>query len=115
MDTAEAGVPGAVRITGGIRQFVRVSGKMEYHTTGEPRWLNIANIEQIEAPATLAVAEAGAAWTYDYWESPSAAEYAQRQGVAPVSDFSALFGAGSAEDWEGFDDAVERWRAESPV
>lgn len=98
-----------------IRQFVRVSGKMEYHATGEPRWLNIADIEQTGAPAVSALDEAGAAWTYDYWENLPAAEYARRQGVQPVSDFSVIFGAGAAEDWEGFDEAVERWRAENPV
>ena len=98
-----------------IRQFVRVSGKMEFQTTGEPRWLNIANIEQIDAPAASAMAETGAAWTYDYWENLPAAEYARRQGVQPVSDFSVLFGAGGAEDWEGFDEAVERWHEETPV
>lgn len=98
-----------------IRQFVRVSGRMEYHPTGEPRWLNIANIEQIDPPAAAAIAETGAAWAYDYWENLPAAEYARRQGVQPVTDFSTLFGAGVAEDWEGFDDAVERWRAENPV
>lgn len=33
------------------------------------------------------------------------------QGVQPV-DFSALFGAGQAEDWEGFEEAVELWRSD---
>jgi len=98
-----------------IRQYVRVSGKMEYQTTGEPRWLNIANIEQIDAPAASAMEDAGAAWSYDYWENLTAADYARRQGVQPVSDFSILFGAGVPEDWEGFDEAVERWHEESPV
>lgn len=98
-----------------IRQFVRVSGKMDYHPTGEPRWLNIANIEQIDAPAASVMAETGAAWTYDYWENLPAAEYARRQGVQPVSDFSALFGAGRAEDWEGFEEAVELWHSENPI
>jgi hypothetical protein len=30
--------------------------------------------------------------------------------VQPVSDFSALFGAGKAEDWDGFDEALGHWR-----
>jgi hypothetical protein len=98
-----------------IRQFVRVSGKMEYHPTGEPRWLNITDIEQIDAPSTSALVQGSPGWRYDYGENLPAAEYARRQGVQPVSDFSALFGAGAAEDWEGFDEAVERWRAENPV
>lgn len=98
-----------------IRQFVRVSGTMEYQVNGKPHCLNIADIEQIDTQATSLLAETRVAWTYDYWENLPAAEYARRQGVQPVSNFAALFGVGSAEDWEGFDDAVERWRAESPV
>lgn len=98
-----------------IRRFVRVSGKMDYHPTGEPRWLNIANIEQIDEPAASAMAEAGAEWNYDYWENLSATEYARRQGVQPISNFNALFGAGQAEDWEGFEEAVESWRSENPT
>jgi hypothetical protein len=61
------------------------------------------------------MAEAGVAWVYDYWENLSALEYARRQGVQPVSNFAAIFGAGAAEDWDGFDEAVESWRAEKPV
>lgn len=96
-----------------IRQFVRVSGKMEYHTGGEIRWLTIADIEKIEAPTGSTPSESGGTWAYDYWENPTATEYAQRQGVKPVSDFSVLLGAGATEDWEGFDEAVEQWRAEN--
>jgi hypothetical protein len=77
--------------------------------------MTIADIEQIGAPAAGALDEAGVAWTYDYWENLPAAEYARRQGVQPVNDFSVIFGAGAAEDWEGFDEAVELWRAENPV
>jgi hypothetical protein len=98
-----------------VRQFVRVSGKMEYHPTGEPRLMNIADIEQIDTPATAPLNETGTSWSYDYWENLSAAEYARRQGVQPVSDFSALCGAGAAEDWEGFDAALEQWHAETPT
>jgi hypothetical protein len=51
-------------------------------------------------------------WVADYRENLSALEYARRQGVQPLSNFAAIFGAGAAEDWDGFDEAVERWRAE---
>jgi hypothetical protein len=98
-----------------IRRFVRVSGTMDYHPSGEPRWLNITNIEQIDEPTPSAVAEGRAEWSYDYWENLPAEEYARRQGVQPVSDFSVLFGAGQAEDWEGFDHALEQWRQENPI
>jgi hypothetical protein len=49
-------------------------------------------------------------WSYAFQESLSAEEYARRQGVHPVSNFSALLGAGKAEDWDGFDEALEQWR-----
>jgi hypothetical protein len=39
-----------------------------------------------------------------------AEEHARLQGVQPVSNFSALFGAGKGEDWDGFDEALEQWR-----
>jgi hypothetical protein len=39
-----------------------------------------------------------------------AEEHARLQGVQPVIDFSALFGAGKGEDWEGFDEALKQWR-----
>lgn len=57
-----------------------------------------------------AVQEAG--WTYDFWESLTAVEYAQRQGVTPVTDTGILYGEFAPEDWEGFDEALESWRAE---
>jgi hypothetical protein len=94
-----------------IRQFVRVTGKMEYHTSGEPRWLEIADIERIEEPAGAAAAhETG--WSYSFWENVSAEEYAQRQGVQPVTNIASLYGPGEPEDWLGFDEAVESWRGE---
>lgn len=98
-----------------IRQFVRVSGKMEYHASGEAKTLSISDIEKIEPPAVAVMGESAGGWSYDYADNLSAAEYARRQGVKPVSDFSALFGAGVAEDWDGFDEAVQKWHAENPV
>lgn len=99
-----------------IRQFVRVSGIMQYDAGGGSRILDISDIERIEPSATLtAVAEGGPRWSYEFWESPSAEEYARRQGTRPISDVSALYGPGDPSDWDGFDTAVERWRAENPV
>ncbi|MSU57492.1 MAG: hypothetical protein EXS35_04810 [Pedosphaera sp.] len=94
-----------------IRQFVRVTGKMEYHSTGEPRWLEIADIEPIEEPAG-AVSAHETGWSYSFWENLPAAEYARRQGVQPVTNIASLYGAGEPEDWQGFDEAVESWRGE---
>jgi hypothetical protein len=94
-----------------IRQFVRVAGKMEYHATGEPRWLEIADIERVDEPVGAEAAhESG--WSYGFWENLSAAEYAQRQGVQPVTNIASLYGAGKPEDWQGFDEALETWRTE---
>lgn len=42
----------------------------------------------------------------------SAEELARRQYVKPVTDVASLCGPGRPEDWEGFDNALERWRNE---
>jgi hypothetical protein len=97
-----------------IRQFVRVTGRMEYTPGGEPHRLEIADIERVdEPPGASAVQEA--AWSYGFWENPSAEEYARRQGVQPVTEIASLYGSGEAQDWEGFDEALERWHADNPV
>lgn len=93
-----------------IRQFVRVTGKMEYQTSGEPRWLEIADIERVEEPTLTTAHDTG--WRYDFWENLSAQEYARRQGVQPVTNIKSLYGAGEPSDWEGFDTALEHWRTE---
>ncbi len=99
-----------------IRSYVRVTGRMLYQETGGPKWLELSDIERIEVPTdAMAVREAGPAWSYNFWESPSAQEYARRQGVQPVTNIATLYGPGEAEDWEGFDEALERWRGENPV
>jgi hypothetical protein len=97
-----------------IRQFVRVTGRMEYTPGGEPHRLEIADIERVDEPlGASAVQEA--AWSYGFWENPSAEEYARRQGVQPVTEIASLYGSGEAQDWEGFDEALERWHADNPV
>jgi hypothetical protein len=93
-----------------IRQFVRVTGKMEFQTSGEPRWLEIADIERVEEPTVTAEHETGS--RYDFWENLSAQEYARRQGVQPVTSIKSLYGLGEPSDWEGFDAALEHWRTE---
>jgi len=76
----------------------------------------IPDIEQVEPPETAStLAEGGPDWAYDFWGSPSAEEYARRQGTPVPSDPSQLYGPGEPADWAGFDEALERWRAESPV
>ena len=45
-----------------------------------------------------------------FWDNLSAAEFAQRQGVKPVSDLSELAWPFGPEDWEGFEEAVDQWR-----
>lgn len=48
-----------------------------------------------------------------FWDNLSAEELARRQGVSVVREVSALYGEGDPVDWEGFDEALERWRTES--
>lgn len=45
-----------------------------------------------------------------FWDNLSAAELARRQGVFAVADLSTLAWPFGAEDWEGFDEAVDEWR-----
>lgn len=64
---------------------------------------------RFEGPEAMSVQESG--WTNDFWESLTAQEYAQRQGVIPVADTLMLYGDFLPEDWEGFDETLESWRA----
>jgi len=93
-----------------IRAFVRVTGRMVYHESGVPKWLELSDIEPVETPAEISVQEGG--WTYDFWENLTAEEYARRQGVSPVTDVSQLYGNFDPEDWDGFDEALEQWRSD---
>jgi len=95
-----------------IRQYVEVTGQMEYSSSGGQRCLAISNLERVEAPTESVTAEASPSWTYNFWENPSAEEYASRQGVKPITNFSTIFGAGKDEDWDGFEDELKKWRAE---
>jgi hypothetical protein len=93
-----------------IRAFVRVTGRMVYHESGAPKWLELSDIEPVETPAEISAQQGG--WTYDFWENLTAEEYARRQGVTPVTDVSQLYGNFDPGDWEGFDEALEQWRSE---
>lgn len=99
-----------------IRSYVKVTGKMIYNETGEPKCLELSDIESIETPVeAMGAQESGQAWSYNFLESPSAGEYALRQGVQPMMNIATLYGPGESEDWEGFDETLERWRSENPV
>jgi hypothetical protein len=45
-----------------------------------------------------------------FWDNLTAEEFAQRQGVKPVTDLSELAWPFGPEDWEGFEEAVDEWR-----
>ncbi len=92
-----------------ILGFVRVTGKMAFYDDGRPRWIDLTDIEPLEAAESHATA-ISPGWGYDFWEDLSAEEYAARQGVKAVESAQSLYGSGNAEDWEGFEDALERWR-----
>ena len=50
-----------------------------------------------------------------FWDNVSAEELARRQGVKPVADLSELAWPYGPDDWDGFEEAVERWRNEHPI
>ncbi len=50
-----------------------------------------------------------------FWDNLSAEELARRQGVKPAKRVEDLYGDGDPADWEGFDEALEQWRAEHPL
>jgi hypothetical protein len=50
-------------------------------------------------------------WTYSFKENLSAEDYAKRQGGPKIRCAHELYGEGDPEDWKGFDEALERWRA----
>jgi hypothetical protein len=93
-----------------IRRFVRVSGRMQYHPSGEPQSLEIIDIEPLEETAS-----GSPEWSYAFWENLSAEQYAERQGGRPIEQAESLYGAGDADDWEGFDEALEAWRTQQPT
>ncbi len=95
-----------------ITQHVKVSGRMEYKPSGEPHNLEITDIEPIEVTVECESSNSTVPWTYGFWENPTAEEYANRQGVKPIQDFSTIFGAGKDEDWDGFEDELKKWRTE---
>lgn len=48
----------------------------------------------------------------DFWQPMTAQDYARQQGIPPVTRVEDILGPGNAADWEGFDEALETWRAE---
>lgn len=48
-----------------------------------------------------------------FWDNLSAEDLAARQGVQPAKSVEELYGSGSPEDWDGFDEALEQWRSEA--
>jgi hypothetical protein len=48
----------------------------------------------------------------DFWNELSAQQYAALQRVPIIQRAEDLYGDGTAEEWEGFDEALEQWRSE---
>lgn len=101
---------------------------LDYDTEGRVVGIEVLSISTKATPAELSrlpiepLAPKGSSapskradWTYSFWENASAEEYARRQGVEPIREAAALYGQGEATDWEGFDEAVEKWRSEGPA
>jgi hypothetical protein len=103
-----------------LRANVRVTGKAGYNAQGAITTIDLTDIDPVEMPSIplelQPVEETAPAWRYSFWENISAEEYANRQGVRPVEDIQSLYGSGEQpEDWAGFDEALEHWRAQMPV
>lgn len=47
-----------------------------------------------------------------FWQPTTAQQHARQQGIHAVARVEDLLGPGNAADWEGFDEALETWRAE---
>ena len=82
---------------------------------GEPQFAVLPYGEYLQVKAALArltEKELQSPRYGGFWDNLSAEELARRQGVKAVADVKALYGPpGDAEDWEGFDEALEQWRS----
>lgn len=48
----------------------------------------------------------------DFWNDLTAEQYAALQRVPIIQRAVDLYGDGTVEEWEGFDEALEQWRSE---
>ncbi len=55
------------------------------------------------------------AWSQDIWANLCAEDHARRQQVPLMHSEEALYGAGTEQEWAGFDEALDQWRLEQPV
>jgi hypothetical protein len=99
------------RINAIKKQIESLQGQIESISGGGREGAGIERSVGRMGPSTVRASN----WTYSFWESPSSEEYARRQGVEPITDVASLYGSGEPEDWQGFDEAVERWHAENSV
>ena len=103
-----------------LRLNVKATGKATYNAQGAITIMDLTDVDPVETPTIPLelemVEETAPTWKYGFWENISADEYAARQGVRPVEDVQALYGSGEEpEDWAGFDEALEEWRAQNPA
>jgi len=85
---------------------------------GEPEFVVLPYAEFLQIQAALArMTEESLKNTRfgEFYSNLSADELARRQGVAPVADLELLAWPFSAEDWEGFEEAVDAWRHGNPA
>ena len=50
-----------------------------------------------------------------FWQPVSARQQAVQQNTPAVTSPEALLGDGTEEEWQGFDEALERWRSEQVI
>ncbi len=80
---------------------------------GKPEFALLPYEEFVQVRATLArlTEEEIADSRYGgFWENLTAEEFAKRQDVKPITDFSELAWPFGPQDWEGFEEAVDEWR-----
>ncbi len=59
--------------------------------------------------------DAGDAAAQDFWHPLSARQQAELQHAPAVTSPESLLGDGTEEEWQGFEEALESWRAEQVI
>lgn len=85
-------------------------------TNGQPQFAVLPYEEFLKVKAALArqiEKEVEDPRYGSFYDNLSAEELARRQGVKPITDSAAQAWPYGPEDWEGFEEAVEKWRREA--
>ena len=72
----------------------------------------VAPGQRLEEPAFGAADDAAA---QDFWHPLTALQQSELQHTSAVTSPESLLGDGTAEEWQGFDEALESWRSEQVI